>query len=64
MADGVSCLNCQTCGPYLWAPPPRVQVLQASFATFAHNITANWCCRDEPYIAKGMAKKVKLAMEW
>lgn len=54
----------QACDPCLRPSLTCGQVLEASFATFAHNITANWCCRDEPYIAKGMAKKVKLAMEW
>ncbi|KXZ42178.1 hypothetical protein GPECTOR_190g297 [Gonium pectorale] len=39
-------------------------VLKASVDSFSHNVTANWCCRDEPYIAKGMARKVKMLMEW
>ncbi|KAG2487324.1 hypothetical protein HYH03_014041 [Edaphochlamys debaryana] len=40
------------------------QVLKASFDKWSFNVTANWCCRDEPYIQKGMAKKVKMVMEF
>ncbi|GIL65415.1 hypothetical protein Vafri_19165 [Volvox africanus] len=40
------------------------KILEASVNQFAFNVTANWCCRDEPYIAKGMAKKVKMVMAW
>ncbi|GIL87771.1 hypothetical protein Vretimale_13060 [Volvox reticuliferus] len=39
-------------------------ILKASVDQLAFNVTANWCCRDEPYIAKGMAKKVKMVMAW
>ncbi|GLC65037.1 hypothetical protein PLESTF_000239600 [Pleodorina starrii] len=40
------------------------QVLKASVETFAHNVTANWCCRDEPYIKRGLDRKVKMVMAW
>ncbi|KAG2433971.1 hypothetical protein HYH02_012433 [Chlamydomonas schloesseri] len=39
-------------------------VLKASFEAFADAVTANWCCRDEPYIKKGLARKVKMVMTW
>ncbi|KAG2422501.1 hypothetical protein HXX76_015970 [Chlamydomonas incerta] len=40
------------------------QVLKASFESFADAVTANWCCRDEPYIKKGLQRKVKMVMAW
>eukprot|EP00198_Chlamydomonas_reinhardtii_P011930 XP_001701267.1 predicted protein [Chlamydomonas reinhardtii] len=40
------------------------QVLKASFEAFANAVTANWCCRDEPYIKKGLQRKVKMVMAW
>jgi hypothetical protein len=38
--------------------------LQASLAAWANAVTANWCCRDEPYIKKGLSRKVKMVMAW
>ncbi|GFR46128.1 hypothetical protein Agub_g7646 [Astrephomene gubernaculifera] len=40
------------------------EILAASVSQFAEKVTANWCCRDEPYIKKGMDRKVKMRMDW
>lgn len=40
------------------------EVLKKSFEGFAWNITANWCCRDKPYIKKGLPGKVKMLIKW
>ncbi len=39
-------------------------VLKTSFDAFVWNITANWCCRDVPYIKKGLPGKVKMVIQW
>ncbi|MEW5304497.1 MAG: hypothetical protein WDW36_007107 [Sanguina aurantia] len=40
------------------------QTLKGSFESFLGLVTANWCCRDEPFIKAGMAKKIKLEIKW
>ena len=38
--------------------------LKASFEAFLDKVVGNWCCRDKPFIAKGMKEKEKLAIPW
>ncbi|GAX78234.1 hypothetical protein CEUSTIGMA_g5676.t1 [Chlamydomonas eustigma] len=36
--------------------------LKDSFEIFVDKVASNWCCRDKPFIAKGMKEKEKLAI--
>eukprot|EP00955_Chlamydomonas_euryale_P004991 53076-Chlamydomonas_euryale.AAC.3 len=37
-------------------------VLKASFEAFVDRVAGNWCCRDKPFIDRGMKEKEKLAI--
>ncbi|KAL6749493.1 nucleotide-diphospho-sugar transferase-domain-containing protein [Haematococcus lacustris] len=38
--------------------------LKTSFEAFLDKVAGNWCCRDKPFIAKGLKEKEKLAISW
>jgi len=40
------------------------QALKTSFEAFLDKVAGNWCCRDKPFVAKGLKEKEKLAIHW